>query len=179
LTLFLVRHGRPAIDRSRPAHEWSLDPAYDDDVRALRSRLPQQAAWYSSPEPKAFLTARLLTEEPIEIVPDLREHERHSTDWVDDFESVVRRAFARPDVPAYDGWEPLAATRRRVVDAATAIVQSHPTGDVVLVGHGTAWTVLHAALTRQEPDLEAWARLALPDVIQCGPLAAPDDMLDS
>ena len=35
MTVFLVRHGRPQIDRARLAHEWSLDPAYDDDVRAL------------------------------------------------------------------------------------------------------------------------------------------------
>ena len=178
MTLFLVRHGRPAIDRSRPAHEWSLDPAYDDDVRALRPRLPEQAAWYSSPEPKAYLTARLLTEQPIEIVPDLREHERHSTDWIEDFEPVVRRAFAHPDVAAYDGWEPLADTRRRVVSAATTILGAHPSGDVVLVGHGTAWTLLVAALTAQEPDLDAWAGLAMPDVLQCGPRMAPDDMLD-
>jgi broad specificity phosphatase PhoE len=177
LTVFLVRHGRPAIDRSRPAHEWSLDPAYDDDVRALRRRLPEQAAWYSSPEPKAFLTARLLTEEPIEIVADLREHERHSTDWIDDLEPVVRRAFAHPDLSAYDGWEPLAVTRQRVVGAAAPILRAHGTGHVVLVGHGTAWTLLHAALTGQEPDLDAWARLALPDVLQCEPLAGPGDML--
>ena len=179
MTLYLVRHGRPLIDRSRPAHEWSLDPAYDDDVRALRPRLPEQAAWYSSPERKAFLTARLLTEEPIEIVPDLREHERHSIDWIEDFEPVVRRAFAHPDVPAYDGWEPLAATRQRVVEAALAILQAHRTGHVVLVGHGTAWTLLHAALCGREPDPDAWARLALPDVLQCEPAASPGDMLGS
>ena len=96
MTLFLVRHGRPVIDRTRPAHEWSLDPAYDDDVRALRGRLSGATAWYSSPEPKAFMTARLLTEAPIEIVPDLREHERHGADWIEDFGDAVRRAFAEP-----------------------------------------------------------------------------------
>ena len=39
--LYLVRHGRPLIDPARPAHEWPLDPAYADDVRALRPRLPE------------------------------------------------------------------------------------------------------------------------------------------
>ncbi len=165
------------LDRTRPAHEWTLDPAYDDDVRALRGRLPELAAWYSSPEPKAFLTARLLTEEPIEIVPDLREHERHTTDWIADFGGVVRRAFARPDLPAFDGWEPLAVTRRRVVAAVRGILEVHRTGDVVLVGHGTAWTLLQAELTGQEPDLDAWERLAMPDLIQCATLVHPDDML--
>jgi len=120
--LYLVRHGRPLIDRARPAHEWALDPAYADDVRVLRARLPQHAAWFSSPEPKALATARLLTDEPIEVVGDLREHERNSTEWVDDFSAVVRRAFAHPEVPAYAGWEPLVTTRRRVAADRKSVV---------------------------------------------------------
>jgi len=165
LSLFLVRHGRPLVDRARPAHEWSLDPAYAGDVRALRTLLPRRAAWYSSPEPKALGTARLLTDEPVTVVDDLREHERRSAVWHDDFESVVRRAFADPDRPAATGWEPLADTRRRLVRAVTGILGEHPAGDVVLVGHGTAWTVVRSALTGDEPDLEAWAGLAMPDVL--------------
>ena len=177
MTLFLVRHGRPVIDRSRPAHEWSLDPAYDDDVRALRGRLSGAAAWYSSPEPKAFMTARLLTEAPLEIVPDLREHERHSADWIEDFRAAVRRAFAEPEIAACDGWEPLARCRERVVRAATGILATHRTSDVVLVGHGTAWTCLVSALSGVAPDLDAWENLAMPDVIECVAPRHPGDML--
>lgn len=175
--LYLVRHGRPLIDRARPAHEWPLDPAYADDVRALRPRLPEHAAWYSSPEPKALATAQLLTDRPVEVVPDLREHERRTSDWVDDFESVVRRAFDRPDTSAHDGWEPLADTRRRVVAATSAILDRHPDHDVVLVGHGTAWTVLRSALSGEAPDLEWWVRLAMPDLAQCSVDERSGDML--
>jgi broad specificity phosphatase PhoE len=178
LTLYLVRHGRPLVDRTRPAHTWSLDPSYDDDVRALRSRLPGAAAWYSSPEPKAFMTARLLTESPIEIVPDLREHERNTADWVDDFDEVVGRAFTEPDRPAYDGWEPLARCRERVVRVVSGILgTTHRDADVVLVGHGTAWTCLLAALRGAPPDLDAWSRMAMPDVLQCRVPDRPGDML--
>jgi broad specificity phosphatase PhoE len=164
--LHLVRHGRPLIDRSQPAHDWPLDPAYAYDVRALRPRLPGHADWFCSPEPKAVATARLLTDEPVEVVDDLREHERHSAGWIEDFESVVRRAFERPEVPAYDGWEPLADTARRVVTAVVGILDQHPQRDVVLVGHGTAWTLVHAALIGEPPDLGAWAGLAMPDVVE-------------
>jgi broad specificity phosphatase PhoE len=174
--LYLVRHGRPLIDRARPAHEWELDPAYADDVRALRPRLPLHAAWFSSPEPKALATAQLLTDEPVEVVDDLREHERHSTDWIDDFESVVRRAFERPEVPAYAGWVPLADTRRRVVTAVEGILDQHPGHDVVLVGHGTAWTLLRSALTGEPPDLDWWARLSMPDLASVERVGR-DDML--
>jgi broad specificity phosphatase PhoE len=175
--LFLVRHGRPRIDRSQAAHLWPLDPSHADQVQVLRDRLPEHASWYSSPEPKALGTAVLLTDDPVEVVDDLREHERHSTDWVEDFEEVVRRAFAEPELPAYDGWEPLAVTRRRVVAAVAGILGVHPSGDVVLVGHGTAWTLLVAALTGQDPDLDAWARLEMPDVVACGPVEGLGDML--
>ena len=175
--LYLVRHGRVLIDRARPAHQWALDPAHADDVRALRPRLPEHAAWFSSPEPKALATARLLTDEPIEVVGDLREHERNSTDWVDDLGAVVRRAFDHPEVPAYPGWEPLETTRRRVVTAVEGILDQHPDHDVVLVGHGTAWTLVRAELTGEPPDLDWWMGLSLPDVA-CVAGEGRDDMLN-
>ena len=181
--LYLVRHGRPLIDRALPPHEWPLDPAYADDVRALRTRLPVRADWFSSPEPKAHATARLLTDRPVEVVPDLREQERHSTEWVDDFAGVVRRAFDHPDQPASAGWEPLVHTRQRVVAAVKDILRRQRDRDpgrdrvIVLVGHGTAWTLLRADLLGEEPDLTWWSRLAMPDLASCEPGGGSDDML--
>jgi len=110
-------------------------------------------------------TAQLLTEGEVGVVEDLREHERESTEWIEDFAGTVERAFAQPDVPAYAGWEPLARCRDRVVRAVTGILEVHRGEDVVLVGHGTAWTVLVAALTGQAPDLRRWRTLATPDLI--------------
>jgi len=45
----------------------------------------------------------------------------------------------------------------------------HRGEDVVLVGHGTAWTVLVSALTRRPPDLDRWRTLAMPDLIVVDP----------
>jgi broad specificity phosphatase PhoE len=172
--LHLVRHGRPLIDRSRPAHEWPLDPAYADDVRALRPRLPAGALWFSSPEPKAIGTAALLTEDDVPVVGDLRELLRDNADWIEDFELVVRRCFAHPDRPAYDGWEPLVDCERRVTGAVRTLVAEHPDRALVLVGHGTAWTVLVASLTGERPDLDRWAALAMPDLIEVVPPGGVD-----
>lgn len=36
---------------------------------------------------------------------------------------------------------------------------------MVLVGHGTAWTVVVADLTGLPPDLDRWSQLAMPDLI--------------
>lgn len=167
MTLYLVRHGRPLIDRSLPAADWELDPAGFDDVWALREsgRLPTAAVWFSSPEAKAIQTAQLLTEGEVGIVEGLREHVRASTVWIHDFAGAVRRAFDDPDAPAYDGWEPLATCRDRVVTTVRGLLADYPDTDLVLVGHGTAWIVLVAELTGTAPDLDRWASLAMPDVV--------------
>lgn len=166
MTLFLVRHGRPLPTSDRPAHEWTLDPAGFDAVWRLRGRLPQGAAWFSSPEPKATETAQLLTDGPVGVIDELAEHRRETTDWIDDFAGTVRRAFAHPDEAAYDGWEPLARCRDRVMTAVRRVIAAHGDEDVVLVGHGTAWTLVVAELSGQPPDLDRWASLGLPDVIE-------------
>jgi broad specificity phosphatase PhoE len=169
--IWLVRHGRPLVRRDQPAHAWELDPAGFDDVWALREsgRLPTDAVWFCSPEPKATATAQLLTEGEVGVVDNLREHVRDSTDWIEDFETVVARAFAAPDTPAYAGWEPLADCRERVTRAVSGILAAHPDDDIVLVGHGTAWTLLVADLTGEPPDLAAWRNLGLPDVLTLAP----------
>ncbi|NUR05791.1 MAG: histidine phosphatase family protein [Nocardioidaceae bacterium] len=134
-------------------------------MRALRPRLPERAAWFSSPEPKALATARLLSGD-VTVVDALVEHRRAATRWVADREEwrdQVRRAFSDPDRPAVPGWEPMTATRDRLLPAVRRILDEHD-GDVVLVGHGTAWTLLRAELTGGAPDLDAWQALALPDV---------------
>ncbi|WP_310526560.1 histidine phosphatase family protein [Nocardioides sp.] len=168
MTLHLVRHGRPVIEPDRPAAEWELDPAGFVEVWALRDRLPSRAAWFCSPEPKAQQTAQLLTDSDVGIIDELREQER-ATGLLDDFHDRVAAAFAQPDRPAAPGWEPLSTTRARLVPAVRRILDVHGglSGDmdVVLVGHGTAWTLLVADLTDHEPDLVRWRSLGMPDVI--------------
>ncbi|HET8971261.1 MAG TPA: histidine phosphatase family protein, partial [Candidatus Nanopelagicales bacterium] len=157
------------------AHAWELDPAGYDAVWALREsgRIPDGAAWFTSPEPKAVQTAQLLTDGEVAVVEALREQVRDVTPWYDDageWQRLVRSVFERPDVPAREGWEPLAATRSRLLPSVRAILDEHADADVVLVGHGTAWTLLASELTGRPPDLDRWAALAMPDVIAVEPV---------
>ena len=170
MTLHLVRHGRPLVVPGEPAATWELDPAGYDAVWALRSsgRLPARAEWFASPEPKAVQTAQLLTDAEVGVLDDLREHER-AGEWVEDFPAAVERAFADPGRPAVAGWEPLEACRDRVVPAVRRVLDVHGDDDVVLVGHGTAWTLVVAALTGRAPDLAGWRSLAMPDVLTLDP----------
>jgi broad specificity phosphatase PhoE len=170
VTLVLVRHGLPLIDPLRPPAEWELDPAGFDAIWALREsgRLPQRASWFSSPEPKAQHTAQLLTDGEVGIVDELREHERGVTEWVEDREqwhALVGRVFAHPAESALPGWEPLETTMGRLLPAVRRILDVHGDEDVVLVGHGTAWTLLVAELTGREPDLARWRSLGMPDLV--------------
>lgn len=164
--LTLVRHGRPAIAPALPPHRWELAADSADGIRAIAPVGDPAAAWFSSPEPKALGTATLLAPATVEVVADLREAERTAA-WMDDpeqFRAVVRRAFQRPQAPALPGWEPLASCRARVAAVVRGLLdRSRPT---VLVGHGTAWTLLVAELTGQPPDLDAWAAMPLPAVAQ-------------
>ena len=165
--LHLVRHGRPLIEPGKPASSWRLDAAASPDVQGLQVFMRTNAAaasWHSSDEPKAIATASALTDGEVEVVPMLREAVR--ADWFphqDQFQAAALAAFARPAHAARPGWEPFDQTRARIRATADKIVKRSRT-DVVLVGHGTAWTLLVSDITGQPPDLESWRRLGQPDL---------------
>lgn len=169
MLLHLVRHGRPLIQPGLPASTWPLEPSANNEElrqlrRALKDRAPT-AAWYSSDEPKAVATAHLLTTVgQVQVWRALRE--AHRFDWFathEEFRASVLDAFSQPSRPARPGWEPLDDTRRRISEAVGQIVDENG-DDVVLVGHGTAWTLLLSELTGTEPDLTAWTKLRTPDL---------------
>ena len=171
MRLHLVRHGLPAVDPATPASTWSLDPSGFAELERLRSSgvLPGgDAVWFSSTEPKAVQTAARLTTGPAYALDELREADRPA-DWVDraTFEAAVATALELSDRPARAGWETCDAVRVRTLRALRGVVarQAEAAGvvDTVLVGHGTAWTVLVAALTRTAPDTTAWRTLRMPD----------------
>ncbi len=166
--LHLIRHGASAPDPAAPAQDWPLASFASEGVVELRDSgaLPVRARWFSSPEPKAIDTARLLHSGEVQVVDDLREADRSAV-WFDDaaeFGAVVERAFSTPDTMVVDGWEPLAFTRARVSNAARGLLTMADNGvDVVMVGHGTAWTLLIAELTSSDLDVVSWRSMAMPD----------------
>lgn len=98
VVLYLVRHGRPVIDPSVHASRWVLDPGHEHLVTemAARATWSADAVWFTSPEPKAARTARLLAGRDVPVVDDLREHVRGSTGLISDFVEAVGEAFANP-----------------------------------------------------------------------------------
>lgn len=66
-------------------------------------------------------------------------------------------------LPYPDG-KPLERTRQRV-SRAVARITSRERGHVVLVGHGTAWTLLIADILGDLPSLEALPQMSMPDLL--------------
>ncbi|WP_168929752.1 histidine phosphatase family protein [Nocardioides sp. GY 10127] len=171
VTLTLVRHGRPLVDPALPPSAWELDPAAFDEVWALRDvlsprsspRASSRAFWACSPERKAVETAQLLTDGDVGVLPSLVE-QRGRTWLPEGLDAAVADALARPSVPARPGWEPVADLRARLVATVDALRAEHPGRDLVLVGHGLAWTVLEAAVRGTEPTPGEWRAWGFPDV---------------
>lgn len=163
MRLHLVRHGRVSLDPAVDPVDWTLDPAGFDDVWALRERMPRGATWLTSPETKAVETSQLLSDGPVGILDELAELRRPGG-WIDDHDAAVAAAFARPDAAARPGWESLEECRTRLRRALAPVLEGHAGEEVVLVGHGLAWTVLLADLAGSVPRLEDWRALAMPDL---------------
>jgi broad specificity phosphatase PhoE len=167
--LTLVRHGRPAVEPLVAPRYWALARDAAEGLAALRGSglLPSGATWISSPEPKALATAAALTDRTVITVDDLREAER-PVSWFDEpeeFVAAVRRSFEAPDEPAVPGWETVSATRSRVAAIVRELLADvEAPEELVIVGHGTAWTLLVAELTGRAPDVDAWERMATPDL---------------
>jgi broad specificity phosphatase PhoE len=165
--LHLVRHGRPLVDPDVPPREWELDPTGIADLEALRAALPTSAtgaAWFSSDERKALATAQRLTDSVVQPLPALREAARSS--FIDDqasFADAVCRGLQHPATAALPGWEALERTRQRVAGTVTDIASSS-CRDVVLVGHGTAWTLLIHHLL-DEPLPQRLPPMTMPDLL--------------
>lgn len=168
MSLYLIRHARPEVDPSRDPSAWELAPGAEDQLKALAASLPAGCRYFCSPELKATATARMLTPEPVEVVSDLREHERGLA-WVPDYPGTVARALARPIEAASEGWDTAFRTQQRVAGAVRRLLDRLPGKPLALIGHGIAWTLLIAEFTETEPDPDLWASMGKPDLIELHP----------
>lgn len=150
-------------------------PAAPVDVQPLLQSgvLPTQARWFSSP------TAdwHLLSGGELEEVDALQEG-NCGRDLADSpgFTTAIA-AFLRDGViPDGADWETRVDVTLRIVNITLSILAAFPGENVVLVGHGIAFTLLVAALTGSKPDIEAW--LNLRPVDHCALVLLPEDSFE-
>lgn len=184
LTLTLVRHGQTHYN-SRQLLQGSCDSPLTrvgrEGVRRTARHLagvPFVAA-YSSPSGRAVTTAvEILRHHPdvrLHTDPDLREYDfgHFERRPERDLEAVEPWAELVPAVlagvhPGLPGGEPACDYMERVRRAFTTIVERHPAGDVLVVGHGLtlgAWLAAATVPADGEPDGRGASRglVALPN----------------
>ena len=173
-TLILVKHAMPALEPGVPSREWRLS----DVGRALCIPLAERLVAYdpvaiaASAEPKATETARIVADRlgmPLSVVAGLHENDRTGFGWLGaaELEATIARFFAEPDRRIM-GAETADEAHARFPAAVAGLCDRHPTGNIVIVAHGTVITLLVSRLAGMEPFL-LWKRLGLPSFVVLSP----------
>lgn len=174
--LILVRHAAPMQQPDVPTREWQLSPSGHADAERLAELLLPYApgAIFASDETKAQQTAQPLANRlslPVEIMADLREHERRTVGYLghDAFQATMARFFAEPETLVF-GEETAHQALSRFSAAIERALAAHPDGDVALFTHGTVLTLFAAAHGAGDAytfwwrlNLPAWVVFTVPD----------------
>jgi broad specificity phosphatase PhoE len=168
--LILIKHSHPEIIPDIPAAQWQLSDEGRRRCVALAQRLVayHPAAIVASCEPKAEETAQIVAERlgmRHTTAEGLHEHDRSNVGWssAEDFEAAVARFFAHPSALVF-GRETADQARERFARAVDVVIAAHPSGNLVVVAHGTVIALFVAARIGIEPFL-LWRRLGLPSFV--------------
>lgn len=149
--IFLT-HAEVVIDPKVPVPDWGLSPtgaarhagfAKDPAIHGVR-------AIYSSTERKARQAAAIVGSSldlSVNEREDLGENDRSSTGFLpeQEFWPVVEAFFAEPDA-SVRGWESARGAQTRIRQAAQAVMDDAPEGDVLIAAHGGVGTLLRCNL---------------------------------
>jgi broad specificity phosphatase PhoE len=167
--LVLIKHARPQVDPAITSEEWQLGKEGTDGAARLVAPLRRFSfdRIYSSDEPKAAQTARILAhalDKPVEQVPDLREHDRRNVPHMDsrEFISHVALLFREPDRLVF-GNETAAEAYARFATAVDTIIKRE-LRDVAIVTHGTVISLFAQHRADREP-FPLWRNMGLPSFI--------------
>ncbi|WP_298920816.1 histidine phosphatase family protein [uncultured Roseobacter sp.] len=153
-----LSHPQVLIEPHKDIDKWSLNELGLQRVHQLAERdvLTGTTRVVSSAETKAVETARPLAAAlglTVEVRPRMHENDRSATGFLpsDTFEAVADRFFNNP-AQSILGWETANHAQQRIVDEVNAVLEGPITGDLLLVGHGAAGTLLYCALSGREID---------------------------
>ena len=165
--LIVVRHSLVSVDVGETAHRWSLSAAGRQRCLPLARRLLpyQPTSIYSSLEPKAAETAKLIAPElqlTVRHRPDLRETQRFGVPFMPQaqFDANVARYFAIPDQRVFGG-ESADEAHARFAGAIERIERQAPAGNIVVVAHGTVISLLVSRRRGTDP-YGYWKQLRMP-----------------
>lgn len=164
----------PEAAPSLSPDRWPLSTGGREAARALRGRLPVDAVWLTSAEPKAVETARLAAGPFQDIAHDDRFGEvRRPGEPHDDDVLVRRRAWVEGALDArHAGWETLGSAGDRFQEALAQWAPRAGNRSLVVGTHGmvlTAWLVRVGVVSPGSAAGELWASLTFPDVVEVWP----------
>lgn len=170
--LLLIRHAQPEVTPGTPARLWPLSPMGRESAQRLAQQIAAEyspAALLASPEDKARETASIIGSPlglPVEVIPDLHEHEREHTPWLGPaaWEVTLTAFFSRPGELIF-GEETAQQAFQRFQAAIEGIYAAYPFGDLAVVAHGTVLTLFVAHHNPQLDPLAFWSALKLPDLV--------------
>ena len=144
-----LSHPQVTIDPAVPVPHWGLSELGRRRTQSIGAR-PSLAGTrhiFCSDETKAIETAELLAGPlglTVEQREDMHENDRSATGFLppDEFEAVADRFFAEP-MSSVRGWERAVDAQARIVRAIERAIDTAPTGDILVVGHGGVGTLLY------------------------------------
>jgi broad specificity phosphatase PhoE len=173
--LYLVRHPETRVDLSIASCQWPLSEEGINQAQRL-TRQPfwrQVAMIYSSDEPKAVTTARMVaayTGLSWQTRSCLGELDRRAYQPPDiaAYRSAVTRMFSNPE-QSIRGWETRAHAEERIVTCTQELVTENLGATVAIVSHGIILTVLVAHLTGLSERYEFWREMGFASVAELDP----------
>lgn len=168
--LLLLRHSLPEIDPTISADQWHLSE--EGQIRA--HSITHQVATYltehifSSPEPKALETGRILADQlglSLESVASLHEHCRRNVSFKhqSQFESDISLFYNEPSCLVF-GEETADQAYLRFSRAVTNLVKEFSHQTALIVSHGTVISLYLARTCNLEP-FNFWKHLGLPSLV--------------
>lgn len=168
--LILVKHSTPHIIPTLPAHTWHLSAAGEQRCLPLARLLTpfSPASIVSSREPKAAETAAHVAANlhtswrPGE---GLHEHDRTHVPFLtrEQFDDAMATFFSHPEALCF-GQETAQQARVRFQTAIDTALRETPTGNIIVVAHGTVISLFVAHHTGL-PAYPLWQRLGLPSFV--------------
>ncbi|WP_176036480.1 histidine phosphatase family protein [Brucella tritici] len=146
--IYFISHPEVVIDPAKPVPSWNLSERGIERMRFFASQPELQSITtiWSSTETKAMEAAEILAG-VLGIVPStdrrFNEIDRNATGFLpaEQHEIVTNRFFSAPET-SICGWERAVDVQQRIVEGYEAVKRLGTSGDIAIVGHGGAATLL-------------------------------------
>lgn len=169
-SIILVKHAMPELDGNVPAKEWELGERGLKQAKKfanfVRDNLDVDQIMYSSPEPKAHATAKVMAESlglELRVEDNLREFERPVLSIVSEEEHTDRNEmiFESPD-DAVMGTESANQALARFEEGIKAVLKDPIEEERLVVCHGTVMSLFLAKHNEGVEAFDTWKKLGCP-----------------